>query len=341
MDLVRLPSILWRWRWVIASVVTVTAVALGLRLWTTRSVYEAQVRVQITAPQFEDVPLFSTGNRSSSYLRDDLTLARNNLLVVARSRVVHDRTIRQLELTGQDAAYHVDVRPLRDSDFVDLVVLARAPKLAEHIANVHAAHAIRYYGELRAKPAAATKDFLAEQLLAAAERLRAADATASALAVPTASTAPADIRQERETYELLLKKHAEAALAEENALRATYIQVVEPAVAPTRPASARKFFALAGLSLVGSVGLGMLLALLLESVVGRKGPAHSVLGWLGNGWTAHPLSPGALREELAAVRAQSGNGRTTRPMSPDRRSVDGQWAAAAQNGQTASQPDGR
>ena len=284
MDLVKLPSILWRWLWVIVSVVAVTGLVLGLRIRTTQSVYEAQVRIQITAPQAEGVPLFDIGNRSASYLRDDLTLVRNNLLVVAHSREVSDRTIQQLDLQGEDRAYEVNARSVRDSDFIDLLVSARTPDLAQAIANAHAAQAIQYYGELRAKPATATKNFLAAQLLSAQETVRSSGtAVASAPAPGDAGAAEANVaaspeaRQARETYQLLLKKHAEAALAEENALRANYIQVVEPAVAPTRPAWARKFATLVGLSLVGSLGLGLLLALLLESLFQRTRLARATL----------------------------------------------------------------
>jgi uncharacterized protein involved in exopolysaccharide biosynthesis len=276
MDLMNLPSILRRWLWLIVSVVAVTGGALTFRLWTTPVHYDSEVRVQVTAPGPDDVVLFSPGNRSSSNLRDDLVLARNNFLLAARSREVYDRTTKQLGLAGPEADYTVDLRPLRDSDFIDLVVSAQTPELAQSLANAHAVQAIRYYGELRAKPATATQALLAEQLVTTAERLRVSndarngDSPAGGAAVAEARAEAA--AQAREEYQILLKKYSEAGLLKESALRAPNLQVVESAVAPTRPAGVRKLAALLGLALVGSLGLGVLLALLLDAIVRRVGP---------------------------------------------------------------------
>ena len=312
MDLVKLPSILRRWLWVIVSVVAVTGLVLGLRSSMTPAVYEAQVRIQITAPPAEGVPLLDTGNRSASYLRDDLTLVRNNLLVVVGSREVYDRTIQHLGLQGHDRAYQVDVRPLRDSDFIDLLISVQTPDRAPAIANTHAQQAIKYYGELRAKPAAALKAFLATQL-ASTQGTMASGTEAAPAPTPSAAgtveARDAEARQAHETYQLLLKKHAEAALAEEQALRAHHIQVVEPAAAPTRRAWARNFGTLVGLSLVGSLGLGLLLAMLLESLFPRTSRAQATpasrMTRSANGvarssrpawppsWTADPATRGA------------------------------------------------
>ena len=271
MDLIKLPSILQRWWWVLASVVIVTGLVVGFRLNTARTVYEARTKIQITAPQGEDVSLFDTGASSSSYLRDDLVLVRNNLLTVVRSREVYDRTIQQLDLEGQDRAYTVDVRPLPDSNFVDLRVSARTPTLAQALADAHAVQALRYYGELRAKPVAATKDLLAVQIESARRAL-----LGGASAPGDNRVTVAEAQQAHDTYQLLLKKRAEAVLAEENALRATYIQVAERAAAPTQSAWVGKFVKLVGLSLVGSLGLGLLLALLLESLFEQQSATRAM-----------------------------------------------------------------
>jgi hypothetical protein len=268
MDLMKLPSILMRWWWVIASVVVLTGLIVGFRLHRAQATYQTQVRIQITAPQGEEVPLFDTESSSSSFLRDDLVLVRNNLLAVVQSGEVYNRTGQQLDLQDQDWAYTVDVRSIPDSNFVDLLVSARTPALAQAIADVHAVQAIRYYGELRAKPAAATKSLLAEQIDSTWKIL-----TSGSSGQSDTTAAPAQIQQARDTYQLLLKKMAEVTLAEENALRATYIQIAEPAATPTRSTSAATAVGIVGLALVGSVGFGLLLALGLESFLQRRSGA--------------------------------------------------------------------
>jgi uncharacterized protein involved in exopolysaccharide biosynthesis len=282
MDLMKLPSILWRWRWVIATVVAVTGIALSLHLRSSRAIYDAQVTLQITDPGSEQVLLFDDPQRSSSFLRDDLVLVRNNLTAVVHSGEVHYRTVQQLELQGPDRAYQVDVRPLIDSNFITLVVSARNPDLAQTIANTHATQSIQYYGELRAKPAAATAELLDAQLKSAKESLASSDQqfgptlspsrTGASTPSPSASAAT---QQGLDTYQLLLKKHAEAVLAEQNALKATYIQIAEPATAPSQSTFASKLVTLIGLWLVGSSGLAVLVALVLEAVFGSRRLTHA------------------------------------------------------------------
>ena len=246
-----------RWVWLIAAVTLVTGGMVAGRLWALPASYEAQARLQLTAPQSEEVALVG-GNRSSN-LRDDMTLSRNNFVVALRSREAYDRTIRTLGLQAPDLEYALEVRPLRDTDFLDVVVPARDPELAAAIANTHVAEAIRYYGELRARPASATKAFLGERLQATQEKLRAAGGPA----VPGSLSVEED-RQTREAYQLLLKQYAEAALLEENAQRVSYIQVVEPAAPRPEPAGFRRFAPFVGLALLGGLGLGTVLALLLD-----------------------------------------------------------------------------
>lgn len=253
--------VLRRWLWVIISIVAVTGVALALWVMTRPPLQESTVRMQLTTPETVAVPLFDATNRSASYLRDDLLMVRNNFQVVLESREVRDRTIRQLGLTGLDNSYQVEVNRLRESDFMDLAVSARSLNLAQAIAEAHAAQAVQYYGELRAKPAAATKAFLAAEVAEAQARLVSeGDATNSPVEATRA-------QQERETYQLLLKKYSEAALAEENALRAGNIQIVESRTVPPQQSWIRNFVPLAGLALAGSLGLGLLTALLLESAI--------------------------------------------------------------------------
>ncbi len=326
MELASLLQIVRRRVWLILAIALVTTVVLSFRLGVAEPGYEAQVKLQLTAPQQEDVTLFDS-YRSPS-VRDEIAVARNNLVEVLQSREVVNRAIKQMGLAGADAAYSLQVSPLRDSDFLYVTVRARTPKLAEEIANAHASVGIAYYGEVRAKPALASLNVIAEQLNLAEQDLRVAEealnqfgqengttaleseiafyqttiqqlqleysrllasGTDSYYARATEKTLEAakserarlvsllpkfrvldgNVRQARSQYELLLNKRMEAALKAEAVRTAAYIQVVEPALAPSG-APAGKSIALVSLILVGGLGLGALLAVLLESAGGSR-----------------------------------------------------------------------
>lgn len=318
MELTRLLVVLRRWWWLILAFVVVTAVVLGFRLRTAQTMYEAQVKLQLTAPPQEDISVFPQ-NRASS-LRDEMTVARNNLIELLKSREIDSRVAKRLAHEATDSGYSLDISPVRDSDFIYVTVRAASPTQASDIANALTTEAIAYYGEVRAKPSMATKSLLDDQVSAAEREYRVtADAftafrvdnhlatldqdiaTAQQLlqqallvqdkaSVSGNSTASAeDIVAKRrddvkrlvtlqpqyallegklgaaqDNYQLLLKKQSEASVTENQTRKAAYIQVIEPAVTPLHPVAARTgvLFALA---LLGSLGLAIMLAFLLEA----------------------------------------------------------------------------
>lgn len=158
-----------QWGWLILLLVVISAAAMLVSLNRAVPTYEGQVKLQLTAPQEEDVAVYNQ-YRSVS-LRDEMTVARNNFSEVLQSQVVRDRTAAQLNLRGDDTQYGLDVKMLRDADFTYVTVTARTPELAQKIANAHVKTAIAYYGEIRAKPADATRDFLAQQLRSGQQQL--------------------------------------------------------------------------------------------------------------------------------------------------------------------------
>jgi hypothetical protein len=258
MDLFTLLGVVRRRIWLILAVAVLCTAGVGFALRPGKLAYESQARVQLTTPQSEDVTLLS-GYRSSN-VRDESTLARNNFLVVLKSPEVYERTAKELGL-GPDDAYTVAGRPLRDTDFIDVTARGTSPELVERVADVHVALAIQRYGELRSKPAGATRSFLAQQIESAA--LARTQATAADPAMRS------EAKEARESYDLLLKKYSEAALAEENAQRATYIQVVNPAAPAVLVASPTRVATVLGLAGLGGIGLGSMLAFLIESIAVR------------------------------------------------------------------------
>lgn len=174
MDLNKFTRILRRW---IVAIGVISFVVVGLAGWrvaTADTLYEASVKLQLTAPQSEDVVIFNT-NRTVTNVREEMTVARNNFGEILQSREIYERTVRQLGLTGREADYKLDLRPLRDSDFLVVAVQSENPQLVGQIVNVHVNSAINYYGEVRAKPATAAKSFLADQVTTADKRVRTAE----------------------------------------------------------------------------------------------------------------------------------------------------------------------
>ena len=318
MELSRFLVVLRRRWWLILAFVAVTALVLGLRMRSAPNMYEAQAKLQLTAPPQEDVSVFPQ-NRASS-LRDEMTIARNNLIELLKSREVDSRVAKRLGPGRLDPSYSLDVSPVRDSDFLYVTVRASSPTQAADIVNALAAEAIAHYGEIRAKPAVATKSLLDDQVSAAEKDYRAAEDAFAAFRLEnhlstldqdlatsqqllqqglleqdkasvagTSSTSADDLVAKRQAdvkrlvalqpqyallqgklaaagdnYQLLLKKQSEASVTESQARSAAYIQVIEPAAAPAQPVVARTGV-LFGLALLGSLGLAVVLAFLIEA----------------------------------------------------------------------------
>jgi capsular polysaccharide biosynthesis protein len=167
MEFINILRVLWHWRSLIISMLIVATVALVIRMRVVDPIYEANVTLQLTTPQIEDVELFERYRYVE--VRDQVSVARNNLTQVILSSEIYNQTINQLELTQEQLPYEVEVNPIRDSDFINVVVKSSDPDLAAEIANVHVNAAVLHYGELRSKPANAERDLIYSQLQAAEE----------------------------------------------------------------------------------------------------------------------------------------------------------------------------
>ncbi len=162
MEFINILRVIWHWRSLIISMVIVAAAALVIRMRVIDPVYEANVMLQLTTPQIEDVELFERYRYVE--IRDQVSVARNNLTQILLSKEIYHQTVDQLDLSQKQSPYEVEVNPLRDSDFISVVVKSDNPDLAAEIANAHVNASVEYYGELRAKPANAEKELLFTQL---------------------------------------------------------------------------------------------------------------------------------------------------------------------------------
>lgn len=318
MELIDLLRIVRRWLWLIVLIVVVTEVALWFGTQSTAPVYAATVRLQISAPQREEVAAYDQYRFNP---RDEIAVAINNLDELLQSDDVYQQTITQLGLGGEDALYTLEAARASDADFINVTVEARSPELAAQIANTHVSIAISYYGELRAQSTLAEKDLFAEQLQVAEEELAVAEkaltdfriqngiyslesqmATQQRLIeqlllerdqrlleqVATDSVGEIDVliaqrmkeldryttlapqyfmltqnvEQVRIVYQDLLSKYNQAEITANEVQAATFIQVIKPAYATGE--TVFSWPKLAVLALLGSLGLGVMLALLLN-----------------------------------------------------------------------------
>jgi uncharacterized protein involved in exopolysaccharide biosynthesis len=173
MEFINILRVIWHWRSLIISMLIVAAVALVVRMRVIDPVYEGNVMLQLTTPQIEDVELFERYRYVE--VRDQVSVARNNLTQVLLSKEIYNQAVNQLELTEEQLPYEVEVNPIRDSDFIEVVVKSNNPDMVAEIANAHVGAAIEYYGEIRSKPANAEKDLIYLQLQEAEEEYRAAE----------------------------------------------------------------------------------------------------------------------------------------------------------------------
>jgi len=254
-----------RWWWLILALsVSVTAV-LTFRMVPA---YTSSVTFQITQPPSEQVLLFEQ-TAPYSNLRDELTVARNDFIEATRSRVVREQTIAALRLTGASANYALGVAETRDSGFVTLTVDAPEASTAQTIAQTHASLAIREAARLRALPAVMVKQVLTQQLTAAAETLDRAERDAQT--DPSSVSAHAKLTQAQTDYGFWQKKLGEAEVKADTTYASSFIQITSPANLPSQP-SVQKIRLQQVMGAVGSLVVGVGLALVLESMTRRRHP---------------------------------------------------------------------
>jgi uncharacterized protein involved in exopolysaccharide biosynthesis len=222
----------------------------------------AIVRIQMTPPPDVGVTLYQQGVPYSN-LRDDLTVARTNFVQAAYSPQVRNRAITAVGVANADLAYLPLVQPVRDSDFIDIIVEARSGQLAATMANAHAEAAIAYASELRALPAKAAVTFLTEQLQTAQAELDAAQSEAANAATP--AQAEQNVRGAQDYYKLIQGKLDEARLKSISGYSARSMQVIAPAIASISP-NDKKVQTQIVLFGLGGLVAGVLIALLLDRV---------------------------------------------------------------------------
>jgi uncharacterized protein involved in exopolysaccharide biosynthesis len=173
MSLQNALNILWRHKWLMLAIVVVTMLAVPLRLMTTADEYSGIVKLLVTPPERITVDLY-TPNRSST-AEEEINIARSNFVDVLKSEETRRRVIEALSLPEPLHDYKLSVNVSRETDFLTVGITTLDGAWAAEIANEHVAQARKYFGEIRAQPAALAKLALAAQVAQAKDQLNAAD----------------------------------------------------------------------------------------------------------------------------------------------------------------------
>jgi len=166
--------IIFRRLWLIVLILIVTTAVILLNSMTARPVYRARVRLQVIAPEPQEVSLFAEARPVGS--REEIVAVQQQFDAALRSGYVAWQTIDDLSL-GIDAAELLDgLSVFADGEFLNVEFVADNPMLVEAIATRHVENAFTYYAEIRSKPSTVALQFIHEELVEAEKTLATAQA---------------------------------------------------------------------------------------------------------------------------------------------------------------------
>lgn len=157
-----------RW-WLILVLVAATVGTIVFTLLTQEPVYEASIKFLFSTPPVAEVTVYDEFRQPS--VRDEIPFAKSNFIEVLTSKVVIWDAINALgaNVNADQVSAGLTVEELANSEFVRLAVRQRDPQLAADMTNALMDAALKYYGELRARPTTMSSTFINEQLSLAQE----------------------------------------------------------------------------------------------------------------------------------------------------------------------------
>ena len=164
-----------RW-WLIMLIVMVTIAVILFNSLTAKPIYRAYVKLQVIAPESQEVSLFSQ-SRPSSY-NEQIVAVQVQFDAALHSGYVASQTISDLNLGISPAQLLDGLTVFADGEFLHVTFVADNPMQVEAIATAHVENAFEYYGQLRAKPSTVALEFIQQRL---AEQEKALGTATSAL----------------------------------------------------------------------------------------------------------------------------------------------------------------
>ena len=150
-----------RW-WVVVLLFVATIAVILVNALRETPVYRAYVKLQVIAPESEEVSLF-TAIRSTS-TDEEIVAVEVQFDAALHSYYVAWQTINDLSLGISAAELLEGLTVTADGEFLNVTFTADNPMSVEAIATRHVENAFAYYAQLRAKSATVALQFIQEQL---------------------------------------------------------------------------------------------------------------------------------------------------------------------------------
>nr|MBC7244130.1 hypothetical protein [Chloroflexota bacterium] len=150
-----------RW-WLITLIFVVTNSVILFNAVKAKPVYQAYVKLQVIAPEPQQVSLFSATQSVSS--RDEIIAVQVQFDAALHSPYVAWQTIADLNLGISAAELLKGLTVTGEEEFLHVTFEADNPMLVEAIATTHVENAFKYYAQIRAKSATVALQFIQQQL---------------------------------------------------------------------------------------------------------------------------------------------------------------------------------
>jgi len=162
-----------RW-WLILLILIATTAVILLNSLTAKPVYRAFVKLQVIAPEPEEVSLFAQASPVRS--TEEIVAVQQQFDAALRSAYVAWQTIADLNLGISAAELLEGLDVFADGEFLNVTFVADNPMLVEAIATKHVENAFGYYAEIRSKPSTVALQFIQAELAAEEKTLTEAQA---------------------------------------------------------------------------------------------------------------------------------------------------------------------
>lgn len=197
-DLLSYIKTILRWSWL---TLILAAATVGVILYANADVgviYWSVVKLQVSAPEPEEVALFSTVRTGST--GDEIAAVQSSFAQVAKGTTVSRLTLQQLglKMTTTELQDRISIEIPPFSDFVNINIAADNPNDAAALARVQTDNALKVYGETRAKTTTVRKEFITQQLQLATADLATAREAQLRFQVKNGS---ADLARDIQTYQ--------------------------------------------------------------------------------------------------------------------------------------------
>lgn len=150
-----------RW-WLITLLFIATNSVILVNAIKAKPVYQAYVKLQVIAPEPQQVVLFSETRPVAS--REEIVAVQVQFDAALHSPYVAWQTIADLNLGISAAELLEGLTVVGEEEFLHVTFVADNPMLVEAIATTHVENAFEYYAQIRAKSATVALQFIQQQL---------------------------------------------------------------------------------------------------------------------------------------------------------------------------------